>query len=321
MTTPEFHSAAVQDDEIARLVSEIWAIESYFDTVEVMQRAYWQKPILEFMTEHCHQIVLKKVGPPDWPLNVMRLTRPDREAIEYLLHESCRIRRVDVALDIVTRSRDVADDICDFILTGLVPNKVAFALITRFKGPLGVTSYFHFRRTKGPYKNVVIYADTESRLHPGQHPCCHVEWRLVGNSVLSRYGLDHAYGLLAFDHRQFCEQNLRLFRLPNTEELGKHLLSMKMKRLRDPKDLHGRRLSRVRSSSRNVAARSSGNVVMRLAARDGRRVACNDLLYVLRDRKLVGRRSVARSFLPLVADWLMPSTSNRLWRKLALRRL
>lgn len=83
------------------------------------------------------------------------------------------------------------------------------------------TYYFH-RRTTGTTrtpKNLVLYADKPSKLENRHHyrerlPSSHVEMKLSGSDSLEKEGVVSLQDLIRFNHLEFWERNLRLFRVP-----------------------------------------------------------------------------------------------------------
>jgi hypothetical protein len=92
------------------------------------------------------------------------------------------------------------------------------------------TWYYGRRENKGVKRGhvFVMYADRPSKLKnvqpdPDATPCLHMEWRATGKAALQNLGLATLADCIAFDHRVFWTQRLRIHELPAKADLGRLL--------------------------------------------------------------------------------------------------
>ncbi|SDG97578.1 hypothetical protein SAMN04487926_101480 [Paraburkholderia steynii] len=129
------------------------------------------------------------------------------------------LNEIELNLDWMTGTAEAAMQLRDFVLARL--------LVPHLRDPVNVfnqTVYFGPRADGNGHKrpqNFVTYADKPSKLN-GQ-PCCHLEWRFCGPAALGDIGLFSLDDCIAFDHRGFWAERLRLFALPSKADIGRWL--------------------------------------------------------------------------------------------------
>jgi hypothetical protein len=190
---------------------------TYFDTVKI----YVDRPIdpVEkiWLEERCGSIGETgplRYQPNRWPDGIV-LRQPTDTALAYFEDgfNNYVLSRVDVSLDLMTRSYGDAEDLHAFIERRLVqPWHRGIEPVVKYEG----TVYY---KRAGGRNNLVQYSDEPSKV-TGQ-PCVHVEWRMELADAIRRSGLTGTSDLIQLDKKAFFAKRLKLLDLPTYDELRK----------------------------------------------------------------------------------------------------
>lgn len=291
---------------VADLQLDSWIdqTKSYLDTLEVQSWNHFPAPFVSELRKHCRHVI----GPKEFPL-VGNLTKcrlwihqPQQRAIELLSDIPCHITSAHVALDLLTRSKEDAKELHGIIARHVMTKERPYQLVTQFHN----TTYFHFDRTKGPRRNLVVYSDKTSKVSSNTS-CTHIEMRIAGARFLEAAGLRDNTDILKLDHRKFWAGGLRLVDIPSDEEMGEEWCRCFMKR----PDGSSRRFP---YGSRSNAIRRIGHRFERISAvNEQGYFTANDLAYRLVTERLMWPKLPAYMFRDAGVNLILPSRYNALW--------
>jgi hypothetical protein len=252
------------------------------------------------------------IGPKEFSL-VGGLTKyrlwihqPQEKAVELLSDFKCDITIAHIALDLLTPSKNDARELHGVITRHVMTKEQPTQLVTQFRN----TTYFHFNRTKGPRRNLVVYSDKPSKVAPNTS-CTHIEMRIAGARFLSAAGLREKTDVLRLDHQNFWAQHIKLVDIPSAQEMGEEWCSCFLKK-RD-------------GSSRRFPYGSRRNAIMRIGHRFERITAvngegyftANDLAYKMVTERLMWPKLPRDMFKDAGVNLILPGRDNALWSPFA----
>lgn len=190
---------------------------AYIDTVKIYVHREIDPVEKIWLEERCGSIV--EVGalnyqPNRWPDGI-QLNQPTDAALAYFEDGFNRyvLSRVDVSLDLLTRSTSDAEDLHGYLERRLVqPWHRGSEPVVKFKE----TVYY---KRRGARNNLVQYSDEPSKVT--DQPCVHIEWRMELAEAIKRSSITGTSDLISMDKKAFLRKRLRLRDLPNYEELRK----------------------------------------------------------------------------------------------------
>jgi len=301
--TPFASTRMVTDQPLAALIARA---ESGFDSIELHSMSHFPRRFVGDIEQHCGGLWYpEKFSPFDGCTKYrMWLHQPRREAIEALSGHDCVVTKVQVCLDLLTRSRQDAQLLHGIMTRHIRTKAKATEPSVQYKN----TTYFNFDRKHGPRKNLLAYSDRQSKIAP-RWSCTHVELRIVGSKHLDAAGIRHQDGLLNLDHRAFWEENIHLVDIPSAEEMGQEWCRH-FEKAREGKSRrfpYGTRVNSIRrmghSFERMVALHDSGYF------------RAHDLEYILRSYNVFGGKLPSHLFPRVRVESILPGHENGFWRK------
>lgn len=281
---------------------------SYFDSVEIQQKKYFRSNFLKFMQSQCGSIS----GPRSIQLEngisiqSLWLHQPSRSAIEQLLEIDCRISRVHVALDILSRTKSKAKELQEYLSQTFVLSSTPYDPVTWFRtddnSSGDSTCYFGFSKPRGPGKTAALYADKVGKVT--NTPCCHLEARLELIKTLQRSSVNNVQNLLNFNHKEFWKQRIMLLQPPTELDIGKAWCKAFTKSSYSKKFPYGTRTNSIQRV---------GALLLRTAQDRHGNVNANDLLYFLQNTPVLGKQSPKGCFKALDSSWIVLHSENGLW--------
>lgn len=160
---------------------------------------------------------------PMWQTK-FELLQPDSDLLRACIdmagvRHRVELNSAEIKLDLITRTRSDAKSLQALFLEHLIVTSASHP-VTIKQG----TVYYMPPATPGGKpvpRSFVIYADNPSK-ETGR-PCCHLEWRLKGVSILEGIGLVTLEDCIAFDHRHFWSKHMHLFAPPTKAALSRWL--------------------------------------------------------------------------------------------------
>jgi hypothetical protein len=283
---------------------------SYIDSIQIQQRRYFRREDIEFMQANC--------GSTHGPTNhsprkgvsfsSMWLHQPSHEAVTYLSGKCRGIVRIQIALDMITESRQASNELKKYVARTFLLDRSPTEEITwrpewDDQPSTNASCYFNFQKHLTAGKRAALYADRVSKV-TGE-PCCHLEIRLQRSKTLTALGIESGLNLLRLDHRRFWERHLTLVETPLAEELGHEWVKTFQKR----KGLS----KRFPYGGRTETITRIGTLLLRTAHDAEGHTIANDLLNFLRARKAFGTVGLGHLFEKLDSTWLLPPSTNALW--------
>lgn len=292
----------VNDQPLAALIVHA---DSAFDSVELQSLRRFPGDFVREMKRHCGSIWYPKSFKPFEGCTMYRmwLHQPRRAAIEALSGHVCYITKVQVNLDLLTRSRQDAQHLHSIITRHLRTNSKATELSVQYEN----TTYFNFGRTHGPRKNLLAYSDRHSKIAP-EWSCTHVELRIAGSKLLDASGIRYQDGLLNLDHRAFWEENIKLVDIPSAEEMG-------ITWCRHFEKTRNGKSRRFPYGTRANSIRRIGHSFERMAAiDDSGYLRAHDLEHTLSSYNVFDGKVPSHLFRSVRVESMLPGSENGLWR-------
>jgi len=254
--------------------------------------------LLNALRPYKARYVPKKLGRSDgywfWALFIHQ---PTIAALDVLATTTTpyRIVQLHLSLDLLTNSYEEARRLHRYVESRLVPTPRPKSSSVHVREK---TTYFGKGVRRG--NEVVLYHDRKSKVERERF-CLHIDWRLMGSTVLRKASLTTPADIVYMNHREFWDQRLRLLLSPT----GSYLLAARQRqlKLKAPLKEHAADKARrlVRAALR-IATGPDGNLIS------------SDLLHFLNSKPSPVGPSAIRLFSPEPHAWMLPPELNSMWR-------
>lgn len=167
-------------------------------------------------SRHVHQKLGRPMGEQRCP-HLLTIVAPNRAALEMLatLPESAFVNRVELAMDILTGSRERA-----MAMTERTHRSFVQPHHGKQKSLWVENGFYTARRKRGV--TFCGYGDRDSKFSYGRDPACHIEARLQSAGTCRNVlNVSHPRDLLAVDHHDFWRRHGRFYEI-DLARLGRH---------------------------------------------------------------------------------------------------
>ena len=151
----------------------------------------------------------------------LTVRQPSVEALQLLqglAADACRITYVEFALDLIPDEPQMVSILRTFVdQTITLPDtrgRKAKDVLAGLPKDVGMTEKTLYLRKRSATRNIAIYSDNLSKLV--HQTCVHIEYRLR-SPQLKRLGITCPNDLVAFDHRAFWSERLRLIEVSTND--------------------------------------------------------------------------------------------------------